>query len=63
MKCDTIANGVVAAVKEVGLGAAGVRLEGTNVELGKQLLAESGLNHRRRPTWPTAPRRSWSWRE
>jgi succinyl-CoA synthetase beta subunit len=45
MKCDTIANGVVAAVKEVGLEVPlVVRLEGTNVELGKKILAESGLN-------------------
>jgi succinyl-CoA synthetase beta subunit len=45
MKCDTIANGVIAAVKEVGLKVPlVVRLEGTNVELGKQILSESGLN-------------------
>jgi len=45
MKCDTIASGVIAAVKEVGLKVPlVVRLEGTNVELGKKLLAESGLN-------------------
>jgi succinyl-CoA synthetase beta subunit len=45
MKCDTIADGVVAAVKEVGLKVPlVVRLEGTNVELGKKILAESGLN-------------------
>jgi succinyl-CoA synthetase beta subunit len=45
MKCDTIANGVIAAVKEVGLAVPlVVRLEGTNVELGKKLLEESGLN-------------------
>jgi succinyl-CoA synthetase beta subunit len=45
MKCDTIANGVVAAVKEVGLKVPlVVRLEGTNVELGKKILADSGLN-------------------
>jgi succinyl-CoA synthetase beta subunit len=45
MKCDTIANGVVAAVKDVGLTMPlVVRLEGTNVELGKQILAQSGLN-------------------
>ena len=45
MKCDTIANGVVAAVKEVGLEVPlVVRLEGTNVELGKKILAESGLD-------------------
>jgi succinyl-CoA synthetase beta subunit len=60
MKCDTIAEGVIAAVKEVGplgprQGRGGerseplsiplvVRLEGTNVELGQKLLRESGLN-------------------
>jgi succinyl-CoA synthetase beta subunit len=44
MKCDTIADGIVAAVKEVGLKVPlVVRLEGTNVELGKQRLSESGL--------------------
>jgi succinyl-CoA synthetase beta subunit len=45
MRCDIIANGVVAAVKEVGLEVPlVVRLEGTNVELGKQILDESGLD-------------------
>ena len=45
MKCDTIADGVVAAVKEVGLKVPlVVRLEGTNVELGKKILEDSGLN-------------------
>jgi succinyl-CoA synthetase beta subunit len=45
MKCDTIANGVVTAVKEVGLKVPlVVRLEGTNVELGKKILEESGLD-------------------
>jgi succinyl-CoA synthetase beta subunit len=45
MKCDTIAQGVIAAVKEVGLKVPlVVRLEGTNVELGKKMLAESKLN-------------------
>ena len=44
MKCDTIAEGVISAVKEVGLKVPlVVRLEGTNVELGKKMLAESGL--------------------
>jgi succinyl-CoA synthetase beta subunit len=44
MKCDTIADGVIAAVKQVGLKVPlVVRLEGTNVELGKKKLAESGL--------------------
>src|SRR5207302_9960859 len=45
MKCDTIAEGVITAVKEVGLKVPlVVRLEGTNVELGRKLLAESKLN-------------------
>jgi succinyl-CoA synthetase beta subunit len=45
MRCDIIAEGVVEAVKEVGLQVPlVVRLEGTNVELGKQIIAESGLN-------------------
>ena len=44
MKCDVIAEGVVAAVKEVGLKVPlVVRLEGTNVDLGKKILNESGL--------------------
>ena len=45
MKCDTIAEGVIGAVKEVGLEVPlVVRLEGTNVELGKKIINESGLN-------------------
>ncbi|MGB8956781.1 MAG: ADP-forming succinate--CoA ligase subunit beta [Tumebacillaceae bacterium] len=45
MKCDTIAEGVIAAAKEVGLShPLVVRLEGTNVEKGKAMLNESGLN-------------------
>ncbi len=45
MKCDVIAEGVIAAVKEVGLKVPlVVRLEGTNVELGKKIISESGLN-------------------
>jgi succinyl-CoA synthetase beta subunit len=45
MRCDTIAEGVVAAVKEVGLKVPlVVRLEGTNVDLGKKIINESGLN-------------------
>ena len=44
MKCDVIAEGVVAAAREVKLGVPlVVRLEGTNVELGRKILAESGL--------------------
>ncbi|PZO67910.1 MAG: ADP-forming succinate--CoA ligase subunit beta [Paracoccus denitrificans] len=45
MRCDIIAEGIIAAVKEVGLQVPlVVRLEGTNVELGKKIIAESGLN-------------------
>ena len=45
MKCDTIAQGVITACKEIGLKLPlVVRLEGTNVELGKKMLADSGLN-------------------
>jgi succinyl-CoA synthetase beta subunit len=44
MKCDTIATGVIEAVKQVGLRVPlVVRLEGTNVELGRKMLVESGL--------------------
>src|SRR5580704_4747604 len=44
-RCDILAEGVVAAVKEVGLAVPlVVRLEGTNAELGKQILRDSGLN-------------------
>jgi succinyl-CoA synthetase beta subunit len=44
MKCDIIADGVVAAAKELGLKIPlVVRLEGTNVELGKKIMANSGL--------------------
>ena len=45
MKCDVIATGVIEAAKQIGVEVPlVVRLEGTNVELGKKLLAESGLN-------------------
>jgi succinyl-CoA synthetase beta subunit len=44
MRCDVIAEGVVEAAREVALQVPlVVRLAGTNVELGKQILAESGL--------------------
>ena len=44
MRCDIVANGVVAAVREMGLAIPViVRLEGTNVDLGKQILRDSGL--------------------
>jgi succinyl-CoA synthetase beta subunit len=45
MKCDVIAEGVVAAVKQVGMKVPlVVRLEGTNVEAGKKIIRDSGLN-------------------
>ncbi|MNP87458.1 Succinyl-CoA ligase [ADP-forming] subunit beta [compost metagenome] len=45
MRCDVIAGGVIEAAKQVGLDRPlVVRLEGTNVEQGKRLLGESGLN-------------------
>jgi succinyl-CoA synthetase beta subunit len=45
MKCDVIANGVVAAARQVGLSVPlVVRLQGTNVELGNEILAKSGLD-------------------
>ena len=45
VRCDIMAEGVIAAVKEVGLKVPlVVRLEGTNVELGKKIINESGLN-------------------
>ena len=45
MKCDTIATGIISAAKEVGIEVPlVVRLEGTNVELGREMLADSGLN-------------------
>ena len=45
MKCDVIARGVIGAVKAVGLQVPlVVRLEGTNVDLGKKIIKESGLN-------------------
>jgi succinyl-CoA synthetase beta subunit len=44
MKCDVIANGILTAVKQVKVNVPlVVRLEGTNVELGKKILKESGL--------------------
>jgi succinyl-CoA synthetase beta subunit len=45
VRCDDIAAGIISAVKEVGVSVPViVRLEGTNVDKGRQLLAESGLD-------------------
>ena len=45
MRCDLIADGIIAAVNEVGVNVpVVVRLEGNNAELGREILAKSGLN-------------------
>jgi succinyl-CoA synthetase beta subunit len=45
LRCDTLANGVIAAARELEIKIpVVVRMEGTNVELGQRLLQESGLN-------------------
>ena len=45
LRCDTLANGVVGAARDLGITVPIViRMEGTNVELGRQVLAESGFN-------------------
>jgi succinyl-CoA synthetase beta subunit len=45
LRCDVLAEGVIAAVKDLGVTVPIViRMEGTNVEKGKQMLKESGLN-------------------
>jgi succinyl-CoA synthetase beta subunit len=45
VRCDLIAEGIISAVREMGVSVAViVRLEGTNVEKGRQLLADSGLD-------------------
>jgi succinyl-CoA synthetase beta subunit len=45
LRCDRLAEGVINAVRKLGLRLpVVVRMEGTNVELGKRMLAESGLN-------------------
>ena len=47
MKCDVIAQGIIDAAKDVGLSLPlVVRLEGTNVEKGKELLAKSTLKYK-----------------
>ena len=59
MRCDVIAEGVVSAAKEVSLNVPlVVRLEGTSVELGKQILAKSGLPIVSGKTWPMPLKRS-----
>ena len=45
LRCDVLAQGVIAAVKDLGVRVPIViRMEGTNVEEGKQMLRDSGLN-------------------
>jgi succinyl-CoA synthetase beta subunit len=58
MKCDVVAAGVVAAAKELGLRVPlVVRLEGTNVELGRKILNESGLEIQAATTMADAARK------
>ena len=61
MRCDVIAEGIVAAAREVNIGVPlVVRLEGTNVDLGKQILQRlRAADHGRRPISAMPPRRSW----
>ena len=60
MKCDVIATGVVEAAKQVKLGVPlVVRMKGTNEDLGKKILAESGLPIiSGRTTWPRRQKKS-----
>jgi succinyl-CoA synthetase beta subunit len=45
LRCDTLANGVLAAARDLSIAAPiVVRMEGTNVELGRRILRESGFN-------------------
>ena len=60
MRCDVIANGVVAAARQVGLAMPlVVRLEGTNVEQGNEILARAGSTSSPRTTSATPPKRPW----
>jgi succinyl-CoA synthetase beta subunit len=60
MKCDTIAEGVIAACKAVNLGVPlVVRMKGTNEDLGKKMLKPNPACRSSAPTpWPKPPRRS-----
>ena len=63
LRCDVLAEGVIAAVKELGVPVPIViRMEGTNVEQGKQMLNESGLNFTTADTMSEAADRSSRWR-
>jgi succinyl-CoA synthetase beta subunit len=58
LRCDILAEGVIAAVKELGVSVPIViRMEGTNVERGKQMLEESGLNFTTADTMDEAAKR------
>ena len=59
MRCDIIAEGVIAAAREMAITVPlVVRLEGTNVELGKKMLAESASRSFPPTIWPMPPARS-----
>ena len=62
MKCDVIAQGIVNAAKGVGIQVPlVVRLEGTNVERGKEILKESGINITTAGAHPHARSSSFAW--
>ena len=64
LRCDVLAGGVIAAVKELGVPVPIViRMKGTNVEEGKKMLAESGLNFTTADTMDEAADRSSRWPE
>lgn len=58
MRCDVIAQGIVAAAKNIDMKIPlVVRLEGTNVEIGKKILADSGISIIPADTWTKLPRK------
>ena len=62
LRCDVLAQGVIAAVKELGVPVPIViRMEGTNVDEGKRLLRESGMNFTTADRWTKRRPRSCNW--
>ncbi len=62
LRCDVLAQGVIAAVKELGVPVPIViRMEGTNVDEGKRLLRESGMNFVTADDMHEAAEKSWNW--
>ena len=63
LRCDVLAQGVIAAVKELGVPVPIViRMEGTNVDEGKRLLRESAMNFTTADSWTRRRRKSCNWR-